>query len=161
VALRQIVPRVLRFSLSLSFRGCCIFTHTSSWRWTVCQLEALCHTGVILPCHNDTSKVLHGFLQSSLDSKPEGKRQLRQTRCRWENNIKIYPKQGGYLCGLDSAVSGLVPVAHCQARDNDTPFSVKGGGFLDRLNYYSLPSDPSPVVSVIVFITSSPRSSIW
>jgi hypothetical protein len=46
--------------------------------------------------------ILHGKL--------EGKRPLRTSRRKWENNIKINTKET-YLCGPDSTGTGQAPVA--------------------------------------------------
>jgi hypothetical protein len=45
--------------------------------------------------------------------KLEGKRPHGRPRCRWEVGIRMYLREIGLRGGLDSTVSGQVPVAGC------------------------------------------------
>jgi hypothetical protein len=41
-----------------------------------------------------------------LVGKPKGKIQLRRSRHRWENGIRMDPREIGWGCGVDSVGSG-------------------------------------------------------
>jgi hypothetical protein len=41
-----------------------------------------------------------------LVGKPKGKIQLRRSRHRWENGIRMDPREIGWECGVDSVGSG-------------------------------------------------------
>jgi len=45
--------------------------------------------------------------------KPEGKKPLRRPRSRWEDNIKMFLQEVGWLHGLDCSDSGYWQVAGC------------------------------------------------
>jgi hypothetical protein len=38
--------------------------------------------------------------------RPEGKRLLERPRCRWEDGVKMYLREIGWGCGVDSSGSG-------------------------------------------------------
>jgi len=64
--------------------------------------------------------------------KPEGKRQLGRTRCRWEDNIKMDLLRGGLLGhALDRSGSGWGQLAGSCKHGSETLGSIKCGEFLD------------------------------
>jgi hypothetical protein len=63
----------------------------------------------------------------------EGKIPLMKSWDWWEDSIKVGFKEMMWECGLDSGMSGLIPVAGCCEHGYEPTTSFKGGTFLGKL----------------------------
>ena len=66
-------------------------------------------------------------------AKSEGRRPLRRHRLRWENNMKMGFRGGGWRYGPDLSDSGYGQVAGSCKHGNELSGSLKCGEFLEEL----------------------------
>jgi len=69
-----------------------------------------------------------------LDGKPERKKTLTHSTCRWENNIKTNLKETGWESGLDSSGLGQEPLVGSCEHSPEPQSSTEVGELLEQLN---------------------------